>query len=90
MSHRTSEWTKYNYRLHKSLTQVVVAPPYHLHGLVSESGPLVLIIDPAQEQAVIPHGGQQRGQLSRVPERVDLPANPRQAAVTESLVQFAA
>jgi hypothetical protein len=46
-----------------------------------------LVVDTAEEEAVEAHCGEQRGELARVPERVDLPAHTRPPARTERAVQ---
>ena len=49
---------------------------------------LVLVVQPAEEQAVEAHLGEQGGLLARVAEGVDLPADAGAGALAEGVVQF--
>ena len=51
------------------------------------SGLLVVVVEPAEEESVEAHMGEEVGLLPRVAERVDLPGHHRPPALSERLVQ---
>ena len=51
------------------------------------SGLLVVVVEPAKEESIEAHLGEEAGLLPRVAERVDLPSHHRTPALSERLVQ---
>ena len=69
--------------------QVGAGLPHHLGRALAEPVALVLVVDPAEEDAVDAELGEDGGEAPGVAERVDLPGHARVAARAERVVEEA-